>query len=129
MDDLNYQTHPILRKKPKQTIILIGTNDATRSTSREILSKVLKPKTLIKEALPETEATFSTPTIRSDNRKAAPTVRNLCDHLLGLNMDILDNRNITSKHKGRKGHLNKVHLNKAGSTCLAKNIIFKLRKF
>ena len=125
MDDLNYQTHPILRKKPKQTIILIGTNDATRSTSREILSKVLKPKTLIKEALPETEATFSTPTIRSDNRKAAPTVRNLCDHLLGLNMDILDNRNIASKHLDRKD----LHLNKAGSTCLAKNIILKLRKF
>ena len=77
MDDLNYQAHPILRKKPKQIITLIGTNYATRSTSREILSKVLKPKTLTKETLPETEATFSTPTIRSDNGKAAPTVRNL----------------------------------------------------
>ena len=40
-------------------------------------------------------------------------------------MDILDNRNITSKHLGRKG----LHLNKAGSTRLAKNIIHKLRKF
>ena len=52
-------------------------------------------------------------------------VRNLRDHLLDLNMDILDNRNITSKHLGRKG----LHLNKAGSTRLAKNIIHKLRKF
>ena len=41
------------------------------------------------------------------------------------NMDILDNRNITSKHLGRKG----LHLNKAGSIRLAKNIIHKLRKF
>ena len=40
-------------------------------------------------------------------------------------MDILDNRNITSKHLGRKG----LHLNKAGSTRLAKNIIHKLWKF
>ena len=52
-------------------------------------------------------------------------VRNLCDHFLDLNMDILDNRNITSKHLGRKG----LHLNKAGSTRLPKNIIHKLRKF
>ena len=54
-------------------------------------------------------------------------VRNLRDHLLDLNMDILDNRNITSKHLGRKGP----HLNKADSTRLAKNIIiiYKLQKF
>ena len=109
----------------KHIIVHIGTNDATRSTSREILDKLLKLKTLIKETLPETEVTFSTPTIRSDNGKAALTVRNLCGHLLDLNMDILDNRNITSKHLGRKG----LHLNKAGSARLAKNIIHKLRKF
>ena len=122
--DLNYHVYPILRKKPKHIIVHIRTNDATRSTSREIFDKLLKLKTLIKETLPETEVTFSTPTIRSDNGKAALTVRNLCDHLLDLNMDILDNRNITSKHLGRKG----LHLNKAGSTRLAKNI-HKLRKF
>ena len=39
-------------------------------------------------------------------------------------MDILDNRNITSKHLGRKG----LHLNKARSTRLAKHIIYKLWK-
>ena len=124
VDDL-YHVHPILHKKPKHIIFHIGTNDATHSTSREILVKLLKLKTLIKETLPETEVTFSTPTIRSDNGKAALTVRNLYDHLLDLNMDILDNRNITSKHLGRKG----LHLNKAGSTRLPKNIIHKLRKF
>ena len=125
VDDLNCNVHPILRKKPKHIIIHIGTNDALHSASREILDKLLKLKTLIKETLPETEVTFSTPTIRSDNGKAALTVRNLCGYLLDSNMDILDNRNITSKHLGRKG----LHLNKAGSTRLAKNIIHKLRKF
>ena len=109
----------------KHIIVHIRTNDDTRSTSREILDKLLKLKTLIKETLPETEVTFSTPTIRSDNGKAALTVRNLCGHLLDLNMDILDNRNITSKHLGRKG----LHLNKAGSTRLVENIIYKLLKF
>ena len=40
-------------------------------------------------------------------------------------MVILDNRKITSKHLGRKG----LHLNKAGSTRLVENIIYKLLKF
>ena len=125
VDDLNYHVHPILDRKPKHIIVHIGTNDATRSTSREILDKLLKQKTLIKDTFPKTEVIFSRPTIRSGNRKATLTVRNLDNHLLDLNMDILDNRNITSKHLGRKG----LHLNKAVSTCLAKNIIHKLRKF
>ena len=124
VDGLSYHLHPILCRKPKHIIIHIVTNDATRSTSREILDKLLKLKTFIKETLPETEVTFSTPTIRSDNGEAALAVRNLCDDLLDLNMDILNNRSITSKHLGRKG----LHLNKAGSTRLAKNI-HKLRKF
>ena len=115
----------ILRKKPKHIFVHIGTNDATCSTSREILDKLLKRKTLIKETLPEIEVTFSTSTTRPDNGKAARTVRNLCDHILDLKMDILDNINITSKHLGHKG----LHLNKAGSTRLAKNIIYELRKF
>ena len=125
MDDLNHHVHPILGKKPKHIIVLIGTNDATRSIPRGILDKLLKLKTLIKETLPEIKVTFSTPTIRSDNGKAALTVRNLRDHLPDLNMGKLDNRNITSKLLGRKG----LHLNKAGSSRLAKNIIHKLRKF
>ena len=117
-DDLNYHVHPILPKIPKHIIVHIGTNDATRLISREILDKLLKLKTIIKETLSETEVTFATPTIRSDNGNAALTIRNLCDHLLGLKMDILDNRNISSKHLGRKG----LHLNKVGSTRLVKDI-------
>ena len=55
-----------------------------------MLDKLLKLKTLIKDTLPETEVTFSTPAIRSDNGKAALTVRNLYDHFLDLNMDVLE---------------------------------------
>ena len=45
--------------------------------------------------------------------------------LIRLKMDILDNGKIASKNLGRKD----LHLNKAGSTRLAKNIIHKLWKF
>ena len=125
VNDLNYHVHPILCKKLKHIIVHIGTNDATRSTYRKILDKLLKQKTLIKDTSPKTEVIFSRPTIRSGNRKATLTLRNLGDHLLDLNMDILDKRNITSKHLGRKS----LYLNKVVSTRLAKNIIQKLQKF
>ena len=49
VDDLSYHVHPILHKKPKHIIVHILANDATRSTSREILDKLLKLKTLVKE--------------------------------------------------------------------------------
>ena len=98
----------------------------------EIMSELSSNSDGIQEEVTEssnfkqpTEVTFSTPTVRSDNGKTALTVRNICSHLLDLNLDILDNRNITTKHLGRKGP----HLNKTGSTRLAKNIIHKLRKF
>ena len=76
VDDLNYHVHSILRKKPKHFIAHIGTNDTTCSTFREILDKLLTLKTPIKKTLPETEVTFSIPTIRPDAGKAALTIRN-----------------------------------------------------
>ena len=111
MDDLNHYVHPILRKKTERIIIHIGTNDATRPTSTKMLKKLLQLKTLIKETLPETGVTFSTSTIRLYDGKAALTVRHLYDHLVDLNMDILDHKNITGKLLVRKG----IHLKKPGS--------------
>ena len=64
----------------------------------------------------ETGVTFSTPTIRSNDGKVVLAVRNLCSDLADLRVDILDNRNITGKHLGRKG----LNLDKAGSTYPAK---------
>ena len=86
VNDINYHVYLILCKMPKHIIVHIGTNDAISSTSREILDKLLKLKIFIKETLPVTEVKFSTPTIRSDNGKAALMGRNLCDYLLDLNM-------------------------------------------
>ena len=40
-------------------------------------------------------------------------------------MDVLDNKNVTGKHLGRKG----LHLNEADFSRLAKSVIYKLPKF
>ena len=124
VDDLRHHALPIIRKQPKYIIIHTGTNDAVKFTSRDILNKLLQVKSFIQEKLPDAEI-ISTPTLRSDNGKAALTVRQLTNHLINLKIDILDNRNITGKYLSRRG----LHLNQSGSNLLTKNIIFKLGKF
>ena len=123
-DDLRHHALPIIRKQPKYIIIHAGTNDAVKITSRDILNKLFQLKSFIQEKLPDAEITISTPTLRSDNGKAALTVRQLANDLINLKIDILDNRNI-SKHLSRRG----LHLNQSGSNLLTKNIISKLQNF
>ena len=77
VDDLNYHVHPTLRKKLKHIIVHIGTSNATRSRSREILHKLLKLKNLIKETLPETEVTFSTPRFFNSSTNSKKPMRPL----------------------------------------------------
>ena len=52
----------------------------------------------MQENLPDCKVFISTPTLRSGNGKATLTVNQLTNHLLQLNTDIVDNRNIISKH-------------------------------
>ena len=55
----------------------------------------------MQEKLPDCEIFISSPTLSSDNGKAMLTVNQLSNHLLQLNIDIVDNRNIISKHLSR----------------------------
>ena len=116
---------PINQKQPKYLIIHAGTNDAVRFTSRDILNKLLQSKSFIQEKLPDTEIIISTPTLRSDNGKAALMVRQLTTHLINLKIDILGNRNITGNLLSRRG----LHLNESDFNLLTNNIISELWKF
>ena len=113
---------PLSESSQIYLIIHVGTNDAAKFTSRDILNKLLQLKSFIQEKLPDAEIIVSTPTLRSDNGKAALTIRQLTNHLINLK---IDNRNITGKHLSKRG----LHLNQSGSNLLTKNIISKLRKF
>ena len=86
-------------------IIHIGTNDAPSSTSREIQDNLLKLKALVKENLPQFKVWLSTPTLRTDNGKTILTVPQLVNHLLNLNIDVIDNRNIKSRHLVEKVYI------------------------
>ena len=124
VDNLRQHALPIIRKQPKYLIIHAGTNNTVKFTS-DVLNKLLQLKSFIQEKLSDAEITISTPTMRPGNGKAALTVRQLTNHLINLKVDVLDDRNITSKHLNRRG----LHLNQSGSNLSTKNIISKLRKF
>ena len=81
VDGLNHHIIPLLQKKSSHIIVHTGRNDAYDSTSREILNKLLNflnkllnLKLLIQEKLLDCKVLISTPTLRSDNRKATLTV-------------------------------------------------------
>ena len=115
----------LLQKKPSHIILHAGANDAYHSTSREILNKRPNFKSLIQEKLPGCKVFISTPALGSDNGKATLTVNQLTNHLIQLNIDIVDNRNIISKHLARKGF----HLNESGSNRLAIKFLERLKNF
>ena len=75
--------------------------------------------------MPDSKVYILTPTLRLDNGKATLMVNQITNHLLQLNIDIVDNRNIISKHLSRKG----LPLNESGSRHLAINFLECIKKF
>ena len=53
-----------------------------------------KLKSLVDEKLPQCKVWLSTAMLRTENPKARFTVSQLVNHLLNLNIDVIDNRNI-----------------------------------
>ena len=125
IEDMQHNLVPILERNPCRLILHVGTNNAESCTSREILDKLLKLKTFISEKCPQCQTVFSTPTIRLDKAKANLTVRQLTNHLLQLEIDVVDNRNITDRCIGRKG----LYLNISGTVQLAKNFLNFIKRF
>ena len=80
-------------------------------------------QSLVNEKLPQCKVWLSTPTLRTDNAKATLTVSQLVNHLLNLNIDVIDNRNIKNRHLSRKC----LHLNDSGSKLLARNYLEKMK--
>ena len=123
VDCMRYNIMPIFKKDPSNMIIHIGTKSVLEFTSTEILNKVLKLKTMMKEKLPHYNVLISVPTLRLDDGKATLTISQLTNHLLELNIPLINNKNITSKHLSKKG----LHLNGSGTRRLARNFLDTLK--
>ena len=116
---------PIIAKRSDYLILYVGTTDATTNTSRKIVDYLLMLKCNILKQLPDCRVIGSKPTVRIDHEKANLTLRNVNKHLETLNLECIENGNISTQHHGRKG----LHLNKKGKGRLALNFLNQIRKF
>ena len=125
IEDMQHNLVSILERSSCRLILHVGTNNAESCTSREILDKLLKLKTFISEKCPQCQTIFSTPTIRSDKAKANSRVRQLTNHLLQLEIYVVNNRNIIDRCTGRKD----LRLNISGTIQLAKSFLNFIKRF
>ena len=124
IEEIEDNIKPILKREPDYIILHAGTNNATNLTARDILDKLLRIKSTILDARKSRKVIILQPILRSDNGKAALTNHHLCNLSEELKMDIVKNRNISSKHLGGKG----LHLNPHGTARLALNLKATIRK-
>ena len=70
-----------LKKRQKNIILHIRTNNNVNKTLRTVLDKFLSLKALVEKTLPDCNACISNLALRTDNSKASFTVDNLDEHL------------------------------------------------
>lgn len=122
-DDLIDHLNPVLRKNPDIIIIHGGTNDLcdevdTVKNLADIASKIRKDH-------PKTKLVISNITMRRDKQLKDPTGkvsllnRNIGNLCFEQNLDQIKHQNIKEDHLSPR----KLHLNKAGSSMLAKKFL------
>ena len=82
-------------------------------------------KSFITDNLLNCKVVISTLTLRTDDGKAALKGSQLTNHLLQLDIEIIDNRNINARNLGNKC----LHLNPTGTSRLAKNLLSSIKSF
>ena len=117
IEDMYDHIKPLLKKCPKNIILYIGTNNTVHDTSRIVLDNILSLKVFVEKALPDCNVCISNLTLRTDNAKASLTVNNINQHLSKLQLEIIDNSNISNAGLSRGG----LHLNSQGVGKLAIN--------
>ena len=116
--------NPLLKKKPTNIIIHIGSNDGPDKSVEEIANELIHLKAFIEKVLPAVDIFWSCPVLRLDNRKANAVLRELNQWLNFFSNNFIDNYNIDGTCIGKKG----LHLNSKGSGRLAMNFISLMKR-
>ena len=123
VDDMYDYLAPLLKKKPSNVIIHIGSNDAPSKSANDIANEIRCLKSFIEQKVPDVKLFVSCPVLRLDNKKANNILREL-NILLKSAGKFVCNDNVDSSCLGRKG----LHLNLKGSGRLAINFISLMRR-
>ena len=124
VDDMFDYLVPLLKKKPDNIILHIGSNDAPFKTANAIANEITSLMSFIKKELPGVKIYISNPVIRLDDKKANNTLLKLADLFKQMEYDIILNDNVDANCLGKRG----LHLNPKGSGRLAINFISVMRR-
>ena len=123
VEDLTDYIKPSLKRKLKNIIVQVGTNDLKRKSAKDVAKSIDKPCKSIKMDQPQTSISVSEIIHREDNQelkeKALAVNKELARYSEQKMFYLIKNENIDKK----KLNLYGPHLNKQGSAALAKNII------
>ena len=124
VDDIYDYIAPLLKKKPSNIILMVGSNDSIFKSSEQIFMEIVNLKRYIEEVLQGVNVIISCPVVRADNLKANHTLRSLEEKLKLSSIKIVNNDNIDGTCLGGKG----LHLNRKGAGRLAINYISLMRR-
>lgn len=123
VSDMKHYIKPTLSRTPDCLIMHIGTNDLKNSSPSEISSSISSLGQEIRKEVPNTNLVISEVIIRNDdpslNVKISELNKNLAQVCANNNWDFITHKNILPVHLNSYG----LHLNKQGSSYLAKNFI------
>ena len=122
VDDLYDYMAPLLRRKPQNIILHIGSNDANYKPAEQIFTEIANLKRYIEDVIPGVKVILSCPVIRADNIKANHTLRRL-EESIRSTFTFVCNNNVDVSCLGKKG----LHLNPKGAGRLAMNYISLMR--
>lgn len=121
LEDMDDFINPILRKKPDQLVLHIGTNDLRHAESQVVAHGVINLAHKIEQQCPGIDIIVSGILIRTDVKALADRVsetnrliKSLCNQ---NNWNFLTNSNIVASHLNSRG----LHLNPSGSQLLQSN--------
>ena len=120
--DIYHKIAPLLKKKPKNVIVHVGTNDTPFKPSHDIVNELLVLRKFIENNIPGSRVFLSSPIMRLDNYLANSVIRKINIEFNDLS-NVIMNDKIDGLCLGKKG----LHLNPRGSGNLAMNFIKQLQ--
>ena len=129
VDDMYDYLLPLLKKKPSNVVLYIGSNDAPHKKAYKIAEEILSLKSFIEHMVPDVNVFLSCPVLREDNKRANITLCKLADILKSISyhvssINVIINENIDKSCLGKGG----LHLNQKGSGRLAVNFISLMQR-
>ena len=126
MKDFYYYLVPLLKKKPGNIILHLGTNDAPYKNEVEIYKELKSIKDFLKKRHPSCKVYISAPILPLDNKNANSILKKYVDKLKVVEeKSVILHDNILSSHLNKDG----LHLNSYGTIKLAENFISRIRMF